>query len=192
MMWDPMKRPNISWDLIAKAVDFYQSHGYQYIETPWFVSRDALNATLPADKEGQEIVDGYLVGSAEQGFVQLMLDDEIQPGKYVSVSPCHREDEEDELHQRSFMKVELIEIDPVEDWNIVAHDMALLAKEFFETILDDVEIVDTDTGYDILSDGIELGSYGGSMYLARYQWVYGTGLAEPRFSIAVEKALSKL
>lgn len=189
-----MKRPNISWDLIAKAVDFYQRRGYQYVETPWFVSKEALNATMPDHKYdvGQEIVDGYLVGSAEQGFVQLMLDDEILPGKYVSVSPCHREDEEDWLHQRSFMKVELIEIDPVEDWDAVAHDMAVLAKEFFETILESVEIVDSDVGYDILSDGIEIGSYGGKQYMSQYQWVCGTGLAEPRFSIALEKAIEKL
>ena len=46
------------------------------------------------------------------------------------------------------------------------------------------EIVETDEGWDINVGGIEVGSYG-SRSIHDHLWVYGTGLAEPRFSQAL-------
>lgn len=43
-----------------------------------------------------------------------------------------------------------------------------------------------DYGYDLLLSGIEVGSYGFREY-KNNKWIYGTGLAEPRFSQAFEK-----
>ena len=43
------------------------------------------------------------------------------------------------------------------------------------------EIVETDIGYDIEANGVEVGSYN-RISAQGYTWVCGTGLAEPRFS----------
>jgi hypothetical protein len=51
-----------------------------------------------------------------------------------------------------------------------------------------VDIVATDEGYDININGIEVGSYG-FREIGDFMWVYGTGLAEPRFSQAVGRVI---
>ncbi len=48
------------------------------------------------------------MGSAEQGFVQLMLDGKLPLGSHMAAGPCFRDDEVDDLHQKTFFKVELI------------------------------------------------------------------------------------
>lgn len=188
-------RPIIDWSLISKALEFYKERGFTYIETPWFVSEEALIATLSEEKGGvgQEIEDGYLVGSAEQGFYQMMLDGSIQPGRYVSASPCHREDEEDEIHYRSFFKVELIEIFGTSQIHGSFANVAEVANEFFMSLIPgemELNYLHTPQGIDILLGDVEIGSYGIRRNGLR-RWAYGTGIAEPRLSSTLRKALSK-
>ena len=52
------------------------------------------------------------------------------------------------------------------------------------------EIVKTEEGLDIELNGIEIGSYGYRSY-KDFHWIYGTALAEPRFSLAAGFAESK-
>jgi hypothetical protein len=147
----------------------------------------------------------YLVGSAEQSFIQMMLDGDLKPGCYMAVTPCWRDDELDELHQRYFMKVELIDYMPYDSF-LASPYMACMAEHFFNKIMGiEAKYAWIQDGQrteefpndligeqcDIVHDGIELGSYGirGFEFDGRkHIWVYGTGCAEPRLSYVLEKA----
>ena len=179
---------NINWQLIARALDIYQQRfKYEYVEVPWIVGKDAVAVTLPPGREGMHCIDGALVGSAEQSFIQLMIDEKLKPGRYVAASPCFRDDDVDELHQRTFFKVELIDFSEgvVTDWGDRLQKMAEEALSFYKSIYQgrDAEIVPTAQGLDIEFKGVELGSYGYRSF-RRFHWIYGTGFAEPRFSLA--------
>ena len=171
----------IDYQLIGKAVTYYKNLGYKFIDVPWYVSMKAIESTLPPGLKTFSFEDKYLVGSAEQSFVQLMLDGEISSGKYVAVSPCFRDEIEDELHKKSFMKVELISIDR-DPMSVI--DLYQDAFSFFKdnmAVGSSIKMVNTEDGFDICINGIEVGSYGRRQY-ENFYWSYGTGLAEPRFS----------
>jgi hypothetical protein len=171
----------IHWDLIAKAIGYYQSLNYRYIEVPWNVSDEAVNATLPIGIESLRTVDGALVGSAEQSFIQLLLDQHTLDGKYVACTPCFRNEIIDRLHQRTFMKVELFSALNHSTLNQVTDDALSFYKMLPGGELS--TIVETEQGYDIYLNDIEIGSYGIRKY-KNYSWIYGTGFAEPRYGIA--------
>jgi aspartyl-tRNA synthetase len=188
----------IRWDLVAAARSWYMRWGYQYVETPWYVTGRALRATLPEGKHGfqlchPELFKGWLVGSAEQGFLQMMLDGDLKPGKYFSATPCFRDDAEDELHSTCFFKVELIEIEDriqvLDDGNV--YRLMSACKKFFEEYShQEVKVRPTPehgpSTYDLELNGIEIGSYGLRKH-ENHKWVYGTGLALPRFNVAAAK-----
>ena len=46
-----------------------------------------------------------------------------------------------------------------------------------------IECVKTDEGYDLMMGGVEIGSYGERATQSN-AWIYGTGIALPRFSVA--------
>jgi hypothetical protein len=180
----------INWHLFSKAITAYTHLGYQLIEVPWLVDQQAIDVTLPPGAT-PFTVNGcgelnQLVGSAEQSFVYLALQDKLLPGKYQALTPCFRDDKEDELHHKYFMKLELIEINKLSNkgWNPVMsswqviRDAEKVLSQFTSKI---IEVLDTDQGADLTIDGIEIGSYGVRNYKG-ISWVYGTGLAEPRFS----------
>jgi hypothetical protein len=134
----------------------------------------------PFDNADDEAV---LVGSAEQAFMQAQWQGVLPPGRYVSMTPCfRREDQVTETHKRYFMKVELYASgDANPD---TALEFANIAREFMHGETDQrIDLVTTSEGYDLEIGGIEVGSYsarqGGGM-----SWTCGTGLAEPRFTTA--------
>jgi hypothetical protein len=187
----------INWSAIGEAVQYYRRHGFTYVEVPWIVPRAVIDVTIPPGHVPHETTGGALVGSAEQSFVAMMLDGQLKRGEsYVAASPCFRDDPPDRLHQTTFFKVELVYISDGQDpWDEdlkrkFAHGMALTAQRFFHSTLlpkgsPATSIVQTADGYDIEYQGIELGSYGVRGHNG-WTWVYGTGLAEPRFSIATK------
>lgn len=163
----------IDWALLGKAIEFYRSRGYRYVETPWIVPAEVAQMTFQG--EGFTCQAGSLVGSAEQGFLALPP----QSGKLVSCSPCFRpEPVVDETHRLWFMKVELYwEGEHVEE---VVDDALMFMSRYVP-----VRVEYTDDGCDIMSGDLELGSYGERRIGDRH-WTYGTGLALPRLSIARE------
>jgi len=178
----------INYSLITDALCYYQALNYTLIDVPWTVSKEALEVTTPVghDAENNRYLDKYLVGSAEQSFLQLIKDDKLPFGQYVGVTPCFRNDDADELHQKYFMKLELIHYlkrATIDDLTNMMDD----AIRFFSLYVnvDVIETYDTRSGlsFDIEYNGIELGSYG-FRHRGDISWVYGTGIAEPRFSIA--------
>lgn len=188
----------IRWDLIASAREWYSRCGYHYVEAPWIVTEEAIKATLPPGKFGYSLghpnySPGFLVGSAEQSFLQMILEDRLPAGKYFAMGPCFRDDEVDELHSKSFFKVELIEVikdkqsfGDVDDDSI--YSLMMTCKRFFEDFCGHpLTVVPTSqTSYDLELAGIEVGSYGLRRY-AGHKWIYGTGLALPRLNIAAAK-----
>jgi len=181
----------INWRLISDAIDWYKLKGYKYVEVPWAVKESTCSFTAPSEAQLFPISksnDKYLVGSAEQSFVQLMRDGDIKPGKYVAATPCFRDEREyNNLTKPYFFKVELIDIG-TEDFIVMMYE----AKEFMDRNLGgETQLVEVETNeeygnytaYDLYYKGIELGSYGYRLHLDEdLVWSYGTGLAEPRFS----------
>lgn len=175
----------IRYDYILAAIEYYRRFGFEYIEAPWVVDREAIESTLPPGREVYQLEEGeYLVASAEQSFVHLGLTGQLAPGWYMAATPCFRDDVLDALHHRYFFKLELIVLGSA-GWtdNGLSAFLANLALEFFQTLPggEAAEIVETAEGYDVQLNGIELGSYGCRLY-KDLCWVYGTGIAEPRFS----------
>lgn len=195
---------------IAKAVEFYRDRGYVYLDdVPWTVAQEAYHATKPPGSRdvmlnvqtpgvisfpsdpGPGYGTQYPVASAEQSFIQMMLDG--QPIKRaIAVTPCHRaEPKVDTLHRPYFMKAELINAQDVDEGHLIhmIHDACSFFEQFFP-----VRVLKTETGFDIVekSTRFELGSYGirGKMFDRIFlKWIYGTACAEPRLSTAVAKHL---
>jgi hypothetical protein len=202
---------------LLDAIAYYERAGYKYVDVPWAVSKKAILLTRPAHIKGEPMsytvnhsradkwldrVAGsnlYPVASAEQSFIQMKMDDKYFSGKLVTISPCFRNEPViDELHQPYFMKVELInwvesawQKDAREQMDKMIADARLLFEE--QLWVDVIHNTDPDpigvVAYDLVTthSKIELGSYGIRQHPDVGTWLYGTGLAEPRFSIALDK-----
>jgi hypothetical protein len=178
-----MHNPRTDWRIIADAVAFYESHDYQYVEAPWFAPDCALMTTCPSPELIiRSQTHGGLVGSAEQSFVALDMEGKLGRGSFVAATPCFRNEPMiDGLHQSTFVKVELYRNDKVDMGAL--HDMVAAAQAFFYTLTDDVRVETSSEGYDLVLNGVEIGSYG-IRQSGKHKWLFGTGVAEPRFSIA--------
>lgn len=186
-------RNSIKWGMLNDTVEHYQQYSstsslrhFVFIDVPWLVSEKAIRSTFNG-KIHEAFPGQYAVGSAEQSFAQLLLDGSLNPkGRYVAISPCFRDEPVlDDLHQNHFMKVELFQAfegDPVEAY-ILACDAASWFEKLSKRFYGDhkIEVVQTPDGYDVEANGIEVGSYG-IRHWEGFSWVYGTALAEPRFS----------
>lgn len=196
--------------MIAWALEFYKDRGYVYVDdAPWWVSRSAYYSTKPDESGGDFCLSlesngskkqerlGHPVASGEQSFIQLMLSGR-QLKKGICVTPCFREEKRrppsgflfsDRWHQTCFMKAELINADEVSNQSLIGmvHD----AMSFFEQFVE-VKVIQTSLlEYDIVDKRLrmELGSYGIREYDSgetHLEWVYGTAVAEPRFSQTLE------
>lgn len=186
----------MNWNRLLCALEYYQllpqGREFRGIEVPWIVSRIAQDSTRPPGGVDWNVVPsdddkpaGALVASGEQSFVQMMLDGQLPGNRYVCLTPCWRKEPVyNEFYRPYFMKVELIQLrTPAR-----VMDMVDVAYWFFSTQCDPatIEIVETgDNMFDINVNGIEVGSYGQREWQG-FEWTYGTGLAEPRFTAAVK------
>lgn len=190
---------NINYENINKAIDYYKSVGYSYVDVPWYVSKEIIMMTKPNldIPDYQLSANGkYLIASGEQGFLYSIMKGYLAPGKYVTCTPCFRFESQDWLHRKTFMKVELIDfsfdMSTDIDWEIGFNH----AFSFFHTLialkkLSPLSIEKSERGpldvidpLDYTLNGVEIGSYGLRKYKNLVQWAYGTGLAEPRFTTA--------
>lgn len=185
--------PMIDYVLLGRAVEEYKRRGYVYKEVPWMVPEEAIRATLQAPAPSYvacpryEYPDGgcdafveacYLVGSAEQSFLQMRP----KPGAYVGVTPCFRHEPVTNIfYQTGFMKVELFVNRDDATVDRVMGD-AIEVMSVIAGVSPDV--VQTSEGYDLELAEIEIGSYGERIHPEFGRWVYGTGLALPRFNVA--------
>jgi hypothetical protein len=165
---------NIDYRIIADAIDHYRAVGYRQVEVPWMVDRAVVAQTFLG--RGFGVDDGrVLVGSAEQGFIASP-----HRGKLMACSPCFRPDTIDEFHQEQFVKLELY--NDVETSDADLQSMIREARSFFARH-GEAKIEETVEGWDITIAGIEVGSYGRRRH-DDTTWLYGTGVALPRLSIA--------
>lgn len=180
----------IDYNLLNDSILHYSKNGFQRIEAPWTVSEYVDNITKPEGRQSFQFKhnDKCFVASGEQSFLYLYLKGFLPLGKYQCVTPCLRFEPFDYLHSKYFIKNELIRTDSVTENDldeVISH-----AFNFFSKYLDNVKIVKTEIGYDIESNGIELGSYG-IRECDFLTWIYGTGCAEPRLSTLINKQNNK-
>lgn len=172
----------IDYGRLDRSISFYESYGFKRIESPWTVTKDVSGITKPPNGTDWEIVgkDKVLVASGEQSFLYLYLKGFLPKGRYQTTTPCFREEPFDKTHTKYFIKNELMITDDVSDDSLFY--VAGICKQFYEKELGvKVDMVKTDEGVDLEVNGIEIGSYGirSCEYL---DWIYATGLAEPRFT----------
>ena len=180
----------IDYSKIEEAIRYYSNQGFKYIEVPWIVSLASIERTLPPSRKSTDSFLGSHVASAEQSFIEMIQNGTLSPGKYVSCTPCFRDDLVDETHHKWFIKVELLDFDAfnelgAEITNSRLKDLITTAKTFFEKYTS-VDIIDTEIGFDLFASSVELGSYGLRKF-NDFSFIYGTGIAEPRLSHVLNK-----
>lgn len=176
--------PLIDWALLAQALGYYGGNGYRVVNLPWLADLDAIKLTCPDEVRVMTVPGhGGLVGSAEQAFLMLDRGGHLGKGAFVALTPCFRDEPVvDALHQKTFMKVELYRNDDTSPEALEA--MIRLAQGFFRRHANaEIAREITEDGIDLTLGGVEIGSYG-LREAGGLRWVYGTGLAEPRFSTA--------
>lgn len=172
----------INFKLISDSIDFYSKHSFVRIETPWIVPSYIDNITKPKDAIPFSLnnKDARLVGSGEQSFLLQYMNGYLPKGKFQTVTPCFREENQDFLHKNYFIKNELIQTCDVNESNLKI--IVSICFDFYNQYLNGkAEILKTNEGYDITFNGIELGSYG-IRSCDFLDWIYATGCAEPRLS----------
>lgn len=187
----------IDYNLLNKALKYFSKKGFKQVEVPWRVSEEAIQNTFDSKqsfKATSGCNDKFLIGSAEQGFLELCLQDNLKDFKYnqlMSVSPCFRNDTPDYFHQQEFIKLELIYFS---DYALKSRVEYNIFREFVVSFIikklkiksPDIVILETKDANsiyseDILINGIEYGSYGIRQFQDKY-YIYGTGIALPRTS----------
>ena len=172
----------INYKILDDSIHFYEQKGFKRIESPWTVTKYIDDITKPKGQISFQLKhnDKCLVASGEQSFLYLYLKDFLPKGSYQTITPCYRYEGFDFLHTKYFMKNELIKTDVVngrELENIVSN-----SYEFFSTFFKEgLNVKKTNEGFDIEYKGNELGSYG-IRSCEFLEWIYGTGVAEPRLS----------
>lgn len=176
--------------LMMKAVAFY-GRTIEMISVPYLADPDILAFTCPPSVVDQRLTHfngKQYVASAEQSFLQMEKDgfEFACANPYMALTPCYRtEPVLDSSHFNIFLKLEIFELYPL---NRTSGDLdyALLMQDFFLTVGVKTEIVQTDIGYDVESmEGLELGSFGYRYTPEGHLYIYATGLAEPRASLAL-------
>jgi len=194
----------IDYRIISEAIEFYGERGYTEVDVPWVVKEEPYYATkppgvndivantVPGREHAYDVfaksfppspIRGFLPASGEQAFIQMLLDGQSKWfGKAFCITPCFRyEYEYNYLQKPWFLKLELITTE--DTYSGLMAD----AADFFSGYLD-TEVVSTFVGNDLVSakTKIELGSYGKRKY-KDLVWYYGTGVAEPRLSMAINE-----
>lgn len=185
----------IDYYLINKSLEHYESDGFERVEVPWLVTSETDNITKPENVEPFVVSskNKNLIASGEQGFLYNEIKGFLPRGKFVTVTPCFRNDKHDTTHLKTFMKVELYINDFTPENMFGKLDETIeSAVSFFNYILttynisDKVKVIECDGSFDIMLGDLELGSYGIRQH--KYlKWIYGTGLAEPRFSNKIKE-----
>ncbi len=185
----------IDYTLIGQAILFYKMSGFRELDVPWLVKEDAINITMPPGCETMKIAgvdhlfdDRHLVASGEQSFIELMLDGSMPVGDSVCCTPCFRDEKVlSDITRQYFLKVELIKYRNFDNISKAVKEMVELASSFIGRWTK-IKVVETGKDmYDLVDvNGIELGSYGHRQY-GSHEWIYGTGLAEPRCSISMSR-----
>ncbi len=195
-----------SLKLLHTALNLLSVQGFEFIDLPWAVHRVYSDATRPEGHKDFATPIGSLVASGEQSFLQMWGRGELPflkgtPG-YVGWTPCFRDEPIlDEFHQSCFLKVEWFVPNPQDPTHLLSALLDMQQATFcalaqglgvpYQTTRSRMQVAQTasDT-YDINVCGIEVGSYGLRTF-RNDPYLYGTGLALPRFTTALAPLVGK-
>ena len=181
--------PRIDYSLIGSVIEYYRALGYAYIEVPWIVPKEIANITCSDDEKILLVGNNCLVGSAEQSLIHLLTENKLPLDiPFVACTPCHRLNEPNTPHHfPQFMKVELgLVMSSRSNTDVKDRVISMLrhAQSFMlEHTNKKISEVTSSAQIDLEIEGIEVGSYGFRILPDTNIWCYGTGLAEPRFSM---------
>lgn len=161
--------------------------GFSRIESPWTVSEYVDSITRPKERIPFQLKHNNkcLVASGEQSFLYLYLKNFLPKSQFQSVTPCFRHESFDFTHTKYFMKNELIKTDVVNQFEL--EKMVDVSLTFFKKYFNNLDVIETEIGFDIEWGGYEIGSYG-IRECDFLKWIYGTGCAEPRMSSLILKS----
>ncbi|KWA84196.1 hypothetical protein WL29_22815 [Burkholderia ubonensis] len=188
--------------LLHLALQWWQLRGFQYVDLPWMVPTNYADAHRPDFCRDVPTLHGSFVGSGEQSFLMLHEEDRLPAGApgYIGWTPCLRDEVLDETHQHGFMKAEwfvpLTEAD-ISQWRRLVLDLMGAQESMFRAVaLAGIGVprvgmlfVYEQSGpeqIDLVLNGLEVGSYGLRRFNGR-PYLYGTALALPRFTQALER-----
>lgn len=185
----------INYGIIDDSVEFYTDHKFQRIEAPWTVTSAISNITKPSWASEFTITEKkkVLVASGEQSFLYLYNKGFLPLGQFQTITPCFRDEQFTSLNTKYFIKNELIKTDVVTSDELLK--LIEIAQSFFARWVGETTVINTNDSangdetaesYDIMYKGIELGSYG-IRKCDFLDWIYGTGVAEPRLSRTMQK-----
>lgn len=183
----------IDYKKIADSVDYFEKLKYKRIEAPWWVSEEIINLTKPKNANPIYYIPENkkcLVASGEQSFMYMGSKGRLPKGKYLTVTPCFRNEPIGILSKKCFIKTELINNEKVSKGEL--DNMVNNAFSFFKSQVPDakhLKIVETKEGFDINYFNIEIGSYGIRKF-DFMEWIFGTGCAEPRLTRSIKKYLT--
>lgn len=181
---------DINWTLLGQAQTYYQEKDFLYCEVPYIIPEEYTLLTKPHSDQSFILNNDLfqqqpheLVGSAEQGFIYLLATKQLKANKLITITPCFRTENYGSLHLPWFMKCELFHLShSLED----CHDMINIAYNFYSKYCSskNLHIVQTsECSWDINLNNIEIASFG-LRKLSVGTFIYGTGLALPRFDQA--------
>lgn len=184
---------NIDLSLLDKAVQFYKDIGCLPAEVPYLVDSDIMAFTCPPGVVDRRLThsDGkQYVASAEQSFLQMEKEGKLEGfrGALMALTPCYRDEAIlDDVHFNIFLKLEIFDYGAEADEEVLF--WAIRMKRFFDQFSVTTHITKTEIGLDVISEGgLELGSFGCRVSPRGVKYIYATGLAEPRASIAIREA----
>lgn len=188
----------IDYQKIADSVKHFEALKYTRIEAPWWVSQEISAITKPKDAHPDYFIPENrksLVASGEQSLLYTANKGRLPKGRWLTVTPCFRNESIGVLNKKCFIKTELMITDVVTE---TARDLMISdAMEFFKKQVPNPDLLDLicidnygEISYDITYDSIELGSYG-IRSCEFLDWIYGTGCAEPRLSRAISISARK-
>lgn len=180
-----------------KAAQDWIDSGAKWVDLPWTAPEAHVESTRPLSAGAQlQTPHGHLLASGEQAFLWLAERDMLPSGLLIGWSPCFRDEPVfDRWHQFGFMKIEAYKLlhekdHPISELSKLVEHAAThfenwagrhVYQKFFRDGTADIDL-----------NGHEIGSYGirKHPFLAGKSYLYGTVLAEPRFSTALEEGLA--
>jgi hypothetical protein len=195
----------IDYALLGRALALWGRQGFQQVEAPWRVGLSVIALTKPPHVDRADYLlagtGKALVASGEQSLLYQACKGFLPPGRYMTVTPCFRNDDHGPYHAKQFLKLEVMVLGAA-DWAPTQRDVVVLANTAADIAAqlapeaighlgtspvggdDPLAVAGTsqlDLVLEIAGREIELGSYG-ARRAPFAAWLYGTGLAEPRFS----------
>lgn len=126
----------IDFNILNHSIFYYKLKKYEYIEVPWLVDEDISNLTKPDNKKNFYVNDKTIVASAEQSFLQLIKENKLEYGNYITTTPCFRDEIVDDLHNQYFMKTELMIFNTSDNLLSIFHDVLNMCLSFFNQYID--------------------------------------------------------